>query len=105
MIEIKLLLDDIDYSSIAELAMPLIKEKISENGGGFLGGLLGKQIPAFALNGLIGLLTPQQKDEIALKLINRNEDKIIGLLQKTASENGVNLTVKSLTASKADNRS
>ena len=101
MIEIKLQLDDIDYSGIAELAMPLVKEKLSENGG-FLGGIVGKHIPEAALNGalngFLNFLTPTQKDEVALSLINKYENKITDILQQTASNHGVNLKVKGLTA-------
>ena len=37
MIELKIQLDDIDYSGIAELAMPAVKDKLGENGCFFSG--------------------------------------------------------------------
>ncbi len=105
MIELKLKLDDIDYSGIAELAMPIVKEKLSESGN-FVGGLIGKHIPAAAMNaalsGFLQFLTPEQKDEIVLSLINKYEKNIIDILQQTALNNGVDLTIKGLNASKID---
>lgn len=105
MIEIKIKLDDIDYSGIAELAMPVVKEKLGERGG-FLGGLIGNHVPesalSGALNGFLSFLSPEQRDEVALSLINKYEDKIVGILQKTASDHGVSLKVKGLSASSAD---
>lgn len=101
MIEIKLQLDDIDYSGIAELAMPIVKENLSGKGS-FLGNLVGNHIPESALNGalngFLNVLTPEQKDDVALKLINKYQDKIVDILQKTASNHGVNLKVKGLSA-------
>ena len=101
MIEIKIQLDDIDYSGIAELAMPVVKEKLSENGG-FLGGVVGKHIPeaalSGALNGFLNFLTPTQKDEIVLSLISKYENKIVDILQQTTCKHGVNLKVKGLSA-------
>lgn len=105
MLEIKLQLDDIDYSGIAELAIPIVKEKLAESGS-FLGGIVGKHIPEVALNGALNsflkFLTPEQKDEVAISLINKYEDKIIKTLQDTASSKGVNVSVKGLLVSKTD---
>ncbi|EOQ38676.1 hypothetical protein [Butyricicoccus pullicaecorum] len=107
MIELKIQLDDIDYSGIAELAMPVVKEKLGENGG-FFGGLIGNHVPESALNGafngFLKFLSPEQRDDIALSLINKYEDKIVKLLQNTASDKGVKITVKSLSANKADKK-
>lgn len=50
MIEIKIVVDEIDYSGIAELAIPFVKEKLSEKDTG-IGKLIGDYVPATALNG------------------------------------------------------
>ncbi len=105
MIELKIKLDDIDYSGIAELAMPIVKAKLAESGN-FFGGLIGKHMPEAAINealsSFLKFLTPEQRDEVALSLINKYEKKIVEILQKTALNNGVNLTVKGLNAEKID---
>ena len=44
----------------------------------------------------------KQKDEIALKLINKYEAKIAELLEKTASEHGASLKIKGVSAKNAD---
>lgn len=105
MIEIKIKLDDIDYSGIAELAIPIVKEKLGEQGG-FLGGLVGNHVPASALsgalNGFLKFLSQEQRDDIALSIINRYETQILELLQNTASDKGVKMTVKEFSVCKAD---
>ena len=41
MIELKILVDDIDYNSLTELLVPLLAEKLEKDGkGGILGGVL-----------------------------------------------------------------
>ena len=41
MIELKILVDDIDYNSLTELLVPLLAEKLEKEGkGGILGGVL-----------------------------------------------------------------
>ena len=41
MIELKILVDDIDYNSLTELLVPLLAEKLEKDGkGGILGGML-----------------------------------------------------------------
>ncbi len=101
MIELNFVLDDIDYSGIADLALPVVKEKLAGSNN-FIGGLAAKHIPesalSNALSGFLNVLTPEQKDEVALSLINKYEEKIMGILQKAASDKGVNITVKGLSA-------
>ena len=105
MIEIKVLLDDIDYDSIAESMVPVVKEKLAENDT-FIGGLIGKHVPKSALNGAVNgflkVLSQKQKDELALSLIKKYEEKIIKLMQNAAADKGINVNIKELSASIAE---
>jgi len=80
MIEIKLQLDEIDYSGIAELVIPIAKEKLAEQNN-FFGGIIGKHVPKAALTGaastLFKLMTLEQKDDVAVSLINKYADNIV----------------------------
>lgn len=105
MVEIKMIVNNIDYSGIAELVMPIVKDKLSENDNG-IGKLIGKHVPEAALNGAINgflkFLTPEQKDEIAFSLVSKYQDKIVDIIQSTASGKGVNLTVQELSVKRLD---
>lgn len=102
MIEVKILLDDIDYGSIAESMIPVVKEKLAENGNSF-GGFVGKHLPESALNGaangVLKFLSQKQKDELALKLIKKHEERIIEALQNAAADKGISVDIKELSAS------
>ena len=103
MIEVKLLIDEIDYNGIAELVIPIIKEKFSQNEG-FLSNLIENYIPTTALNGALNgfldLLTNEQKDEIAISLINRYDEKIIQIMQQIALNKGIDVKIKGLSVDK-----
>lgn len=105
MIEWKLVVEEIDYSGIAELALPVIQEKLAEKEDG-IGMLIGKHVPESALrsgiNGFLSFLTPEQRDEIALSLIAKYRDRIIEILQNTAASKGVKLAVKELSVQKVE---
>lgn len=99
MIEVKILLDDIDYSSIAESMIPVVKEKLAENDN-FIGGLIGKHVPESALNGAVNgflkFLSQKQKDELALSMIKKYKEKIVKMLQNAAADKGIDVTIKEL---------
>ena len=102
MIEVKVLLDDIDYESIAESMVPVVKEKLAENSNSF-GGFVGKHLPESALNGaangFLKFLSQKQKDELALKLIKKYEKRIIETLRGAAADRGISVDIKELSAS------
>lgn len=95
MLELKLTVENIDYSGIAELALPVAKEKLSEKGG-FAGQLL-KKIPKEGMNeafkGILNMIPQEQQDEILIGIINKYEDKIIEILQNAACDKGVNIKI------------
>ncbi len=105
MVEIRLVVDEIDYSGIAKLVMPIVKEKLAEQNKG-LGKIIGKHVPeaamSGALNGLLQFMTPTQRDDIVIKLIAKYDDKIIDILQNTAIANGVKLELKDLSVTRID---
>ena len=105
MVEIRLVVDEVDYNGIAELVMPIVKAKLAEQNNG-LGKIIGEHMPEAAmrgaLNGLLQFMTPKQRDDIAIKLISKYDGKIIDILQNTASANGVKLTLKDLSVTRID---
>ena len=49
MIELKLLVDEVDYDSLAETLLPLVQDKLRDSGG-MLGGMLSGSVePAFGI--------------------------------------------------------
>lgn len=105
MLEIKLLVDEIDYSGISDLVIPILKEKLAEDGKG-LSGFVGKHIPAAALNGamhaFLKFLSPEQKEDLAVSLIAKYEEKLREALQKGAEDRGIGIKVNALSVAKVE---
>ena len=70
MIELKILVDDIDYNSLTELLVPLLAEKLEKEGkGGILGGVLsGNRGMAVSMaRTLLNTMPQAKKDELLQK--------------------------------------
>ena len=99
MIELKILVDDIDYNSLTELLVPLLAEKLEKDGkGGILGGVLsGNRGMAVTL---LNTMPQAKKDELVVQLINKNRDKLLQKGRALAAKNGVRLQLCDVAAKK-----
>lgn len=97
---IKIQVQEIDYSTIAESLYPSLKKKMSSSKK-FLSGLfkiLG-EIPLKALS-----IVPQNKrNELTVFLLNHVKKNLIEQLQENLSANGVLLTLEDLEITDCDN--
>lgn len=103
MIELKVSLDSIDYSGIAELVMPLVKDKLADNGNILVRSIFENVNPdsmSRVLSSALNLLPQEQKDEITVSLFEKYKDKIVKILEQAACDKGVDLKVKELSIEK-----
>lgn len=103
MIELKILVDDIDYNSLTELLVPLLAEKLEKEGkGGILGGVLsGNRGMAVSMaRTLLNTMPQAKKDELVVQLINKNRDKLLQKGRALAAKNGVRLQLCDVAAKK-----
>lgn len=103
MIELKISLDSIDYSGIAELVMPLVRDKLADNGNILVRSIFENVNPdsmSHVLNSALNLLPQEQKDEITVSLFEKYKDKIVNILEQAACDRGVDLKVKELSIEK-----
>lgn len=103
MIEIKVSLDNIDYSGIAELVIPIVKDKLSDNDNVIVKKLF-DNLPAEgmskALNMLLKMLSQDKKDELAVSFFEKYKDNIVKTLKQTANDKGIDLDVIELSVEK-----
>ena len=93
MIELKILIDDVDYDSVAELLIPLLAESMGrEQKGSILGGVLART--------LLHTMTQDKRDELLVQLVNKNRDKLLEKGRKAAEEKGVGVRLCDVTARK-----
>jgi len=94
MIELKILVDNIDYDSIADMLVPLIAEKMREGEkGGILGGILAKN-PSTATSmahTLLKTMSQDKRDELLLQLGTKYRDKLLQKGRELLDKNGVQM--------------
>lgn len=97
MIKIEMVLDEINYNDIAELAIPIVKEKLVQKGN-VLG--LAKHVPESVLNHLahefLEKLSNEKKEELAIQLINLYGSDLTNALQKAVADKGIRITIRDM---------
>ena len=103
MIELKILIDEIDYDSVADFLVPLLVEKLKkEDRTGLFGSVLSSN-SAMASNmarGLLEKLPQEKKDELVVQLLTKNRDKLLETGRTAAAENGIRLQICDVSAKK-----
>ncbi len=103
MIELKILIDEIDYDSVADFLVPLLVEKLKkEDRAGLFGSVLSGN-SAMASNmarGLLEKLPQEKKDELVVQLLTKNRDKLLETGRTAAAKNGIRLQICDVSAKK-----
>ena len=102
MIELKILIDEIDYDSVADFLVPLLVEKLKkEDRTGLFGSVLSGNSD-MASNMARGLLEklPEKKDELVVQLLTKNRDKLLETGRTAAAKNGIRLQICDVSAKK-----
>lgn len=74
MLELRILVDDIDYDSIAEYLIPAVAEKLRrEEKGGILGNVLAgnPDMAASMARTVLGAMSQEQKDQLLVQLVTK----------------------------------
>ncbi len=102
MIELRLLVDEVDYEDLIRFLAPLLADKMKEKGG--LAALLGGRKEALTAMALqkIKSMGQAERDELLLRLIAEKSDMLVDKLNRTAAKESVGIHVSSLTARKLD---
>ena len=103
MIELKLLIDDLDYDSIAEFLIPALAESMAKDQkGGILGGVLAQnpEVMTSMARTLLGTLSQEKRDELLVQLLNKNREKLLQKGAKATAEKGIQVKLCDLTARK-----
>ena len=93
MLEIRVLVDDIDYDSVVELLAPLAAEKMEAKGGVL--GLLGRNSESLTgiVRQVLKSMSQEKKDEFLLQLLEEKKDTVLGKANKVAAKTGVGVKV------------
>jgi hypothetical protein len=103
MIELKILLDNVDYDSLADVLVPLVAEKMKESeSGGILGGILAKN-PSTAssiAHTLLKTMSQEKRDELLVQLVTKYRDKLLEKGREALEKQGVNMELSDLSVKK-----
>lgn len=103
MIELKILLDNLDYDSVADFLIPLVAENMAkEQKGGILGGVLASNpdMAAAMARTVLRKMNQDKKDELLVELVNKNRDKLLEKGMVAAGEKGVHVQLCDVSARK-----
>ena len=96
MIELKVLIDDLNYDSIAEYLIPALAESMArDQKGGILGGVLANNpdmLTSMART-LLGTLSQEKRDELLVQLLNKNREKLLQKATKAAADKGIQVKI------------
>jgi len=100
MIELKLLIDDLDYEAMIERLMPKAIENADtselEPWARLL--ILSKGLNASTISSIVSRMSKEKKDALAVRYINKNRGKIGAMLADMAASRGVKVSIKDLEA-------
>ena len=102
MIEVRILLDDIDYDALAELLLPLIAEKLEEKGG-FMA-LLGRNKDGMAgvARHLLKTMSQEKRDEFLLQLLQEKKTLVLKKANEKAAQLRTGVRIADISASKVN---
>ena len=92
MIELKILIDELDYDSIAEYLIPALAESMAkEQKGGVLGGVIAGNPEVFTsmARTLLHTMSQEKRDELLVQQVNKNRDKLLQKGRKAAADKGI----------------
>lgn len=94
-------LDEINYNSIIEQAIPFLKEKAKKDNNVLLKTLSGiLSMPGDIPKKMLNALPQETKDELVVYLINTNRDKIAEWLQNALMNKGFDLSIGNIEVEK-----
>ena len=100
MIEVRLLVDDIDYDSVADLLMPIVGDKLQEKGG-IVGKLGSKQDKlSHVAHKVLGKMSKEKKDQTVVNLAVKKHDLIIEKLSAIVKKKGIGIKIHDVSVRK-----
>ena len=93
-LEIIIKIDDIDYGAFVERYYPLVKDRI-QGGDGMVARMMATlaDVPPEKIRSVVNILPKGTKDELAIRLLNANKDKLLNKARKLLEEQDLNVTI------------
>lgn len=93
MVEVKLLIDHIDYDSLVDLLMPLVVDSLQAKGG-IVGKIGSKEEKLTKMaHKLLGRMSQEKKDDKLVDLAAKKRDVIIEKISDAAEKKGIGVQI------------
>ena len=102
MIELKILVDEIDYPSLTDALLPLLAESMKDGRGGILGDVLARN-PDTAVSmarTVLSKMSEEKKEELLMQLLDRYHDKVLHAGEKALLKRGIRLKLSGFSVEK-----
>ena len=103
MIEVKILIDNIEYDSVAEFLVPLLAESMKKGEkGGILGSVLANNpdMASSMARTVLNKMSQEKKDELLLQMLNKHRDKILQKGRKVLAKKKIGVELCDISAHK-----
>ena len=93
MIEVRALIDELDYNSLADFLLPIIAEKLEEKGG--FSALIAKNkdmLSGFAKQ-MLDSMSQEKKDELLLQLLQEKKGLLLQKANSKARQEGIGVKI------------
>ncbi len=103
MIEVTILVDNLDYESIADYLVPALAEKMQKEGkGGILGNVFANNadMATSMARTILDKMPQDKKDELVVQLLNKNRDKLLKKATSIAAKKNVGVQICDVSARK-----
>ena len=100
MLEIKLLVDEVDYDGLADLILPIVADKLEEKGG-LVGKLAGKkEYIGQKLHRLLQKWGREKTEAKAVDLATKKRDLLIEKATAAAAKKGISVNIRDIAVRK-----
>jgi len=100
MIELRILMDEVDYAALSDWLIPMLAESMKDGKGGILGDVFHKNpdLAASMARTVLSKLSERKKEELLLQLMNKYHDSILRAGRSTLSEHRTGIHIASFSA-------
>lgn len=93
MLELRVLIDELDYDSLADFLVPILAEKLEEKGG--FRAMIGKNRDALSgvAKQLLSSMSQEKKDELLIQLLREKKGFVLNKTNEAAARQGIGAKV------------
>ena len=100
MLEIKILISDLDYDGLADLAVPLVSDQLAAKGG-LIGKIAGKKEELLkAVHKFLSQMDQDERDQFLAELVTKERSLIIEKAADFAEKKGVKVQICDISVKK-----